>query len=444
MAERQWDNTDTKNAPTKNVDAIVTGTITGPLTDTQLRATPVPVSGTVTATGGLTDTQLRATPVPVSAANLDVRDLTFAADKVDASGSSVKFIDEVGVAYGVKQIDGKPRVSATPYGYDIAEGNIVDHNSWTKIGYTPVMTTVESDVWSKAGVYIFAAAAGKLEVVSSDNTQDIGTVIKGDATGNTIQSDIGGSTTTLVDADVDFLAATTVAVGDCVILDPHGTTPEWGYVTGVATHTLTLSGGFSSGGTGASRYYAIVDKSAYTHAQVVKVEYLTTVFAQKSEIVVLNGTTAVDTVNTDLYRVNSFRIIATGTSNVCKGNLTIQADGAGATYSYIIAGFTRARSLIYTVPAGKTLYVNSVSWGYGYSANQTHYTRLYTRANREPSTNFLTGSLFYAYTETICANTTDERKFEVPTKLISGTDLKISGIATYSGIAVVQLKGWLE
>lgn len=46
----------------------VSGTVTatGPLTDTQLRATPVPVSGTVTATGPLTDTQLRATPVPVS------------------------------------------------------------------------------------------------------------------------------------------------------------------------------------------------------------------------------------------------------------------------------------------------------------------------------------------------------------------------------------------
>jgi hypothetical protein len=36
------------------------------LTDTQLRATPVPVSGTVTASGPLTDTQLRASAVPVS------------------------------------------------------------------------------------------------------------------------------------------------------------------------------------------------------------------------------------------------------------------------------------------------------------------------------------------------------------------------------------------
>lgn len=40
--------------------------VSGPLTDAQLRATPVPVSGTVTASGPLTDAQLRATPVPVS------------------------------------------------------------------------------------------------------------------------------------------------------------------------------------------------------------------------------------------------------------------------------------------------------------------------------------------------------------------------------------------
>jgi hypothetical protein len=44
----------------------ISGTvITGALTDTQLRASPVPISGTV-VTGGLTDAQLRAAPVPIS------------------------------------------------------------------------------------------------------------------------------------------------------------------------------------------------------------------------------------------------------------------------------------------------------------------------------------------------------------------------------------------
>ncbi len=45
--------------------SAVTQPVSGPLTDAQLRAATVPVSGTV-ATGGLTDAQLRATAVPVS------------------------------------------------------------------------------------------------------------------------------------------------------------------------------------------------------------------------------------------------------------------------------------------------------------------------------------------------------------------------------------------
>jgi hypothetical protein len=40
------------------------------LTDAELRASPVPVSGTVTATGPLTDGQLRATPVPATDAGV--------------------------------------------------------------------------------------------------------------------------------------------------------------------------------------------------------------------------------------------------------------------------------------------------------------------------------------------------------------------------------------
>lgn len=52
-------------------ESLIAGSVpvTGPATDGQLRATPLPVSGTV-ATGGLTDTQLRAVAVPVSNSSL--------------------------------------------------------------------------------------------------------------------------------------------------------------------------------------------------------------------------------------------------------------------------------------------------------------------------------------------------------------------------------------
>lgn len=65
--------------------------VTGPLTDSQLRATPVPVSGTV-STGGLTDAQLRATPVPVSgtvAVTGVATETTLAAFSAKSAGSDV-------------------------------------------------------------------------------------------------------------------------------------------------------------------------------------------------------------------------------------------------------------------------------------------------------------------------------------------------------------------
>ena len=50
----------------QNAGEITIGEVTGPLTDTELRAEPVEVTGTVATTGGLTNAQLRATAVPVS------------------------------------------------------------------------------------------------------------------------------------------------------------------------------------------------------------------------------------------------------------------------------------------------------------------------------------------------------------------------------------------
>ncbi len=50
-------------------EQAISGTVaaTGPLTNAELRAATVPVSGTVTATtGGLTDAELRDSPVPIS------------------------------------------------------------------------------------------------------------------------------------------------------------------------------------------------------------------------------------------------------------------------------------------------------------------------------------------------------------------------------------------
>jgi hypothetical protein len=197
-----------------------------------------------------------------------------------------------------------------------------------------------------------------MEVASSSATADadIGTILF-DAT-----CDTGGTTTTMLDAGVDFTA--TATAGDYILIDKAGTTPEWGVLTAVANGSVTFSGGLSSGGSCVTaRTYQILDSSAATGAMAVKIEYLDDAFAEKSEIVILNTTTYVDTVNSDLYRINSFRVIACGTkatpTYAAVGNITLRGNVTTTTYSYITAGYTRARNVMYTVPAGKTLYIVS-------------------------------------------------------------------------------------
>jgi len=392
---------------------------------THALVTAAEVQNTVAVAGPLTNAQLRAADVEV----------------VGYTG----MLDEAGLPYGVKQADGKPRVSTMPYTYDIAEGNVSGHTAWATFGYTPALGVAESDLWSASGVYVFPTAAQQMEVVSSDNTQDIGTVIKGDATGNTVQSDADGSTTTLTDADVDFTAATAVAAGDLVILDPHGNSPSFGFVTTVAAHTLTCAGGFVKGDSGASRYYAVIDKSAHTGALAVGIQYLDANYTRRGEIVVLNGTTPVDTVGTGMLRINDMRVIGTGTGNKPVGNLSLRNTAGTVTYDYITLGYNVARSSIYTVPDGLTLYVTQMTAGFGYAANQTHYARLYVRANKDPAQGFLMGSIFYPYAEVVCANTSTPVEFVSPLVFPEHTDLRISGIAsTAAGIATAALRGWLE
>lgn len=362
---------------------------------------------------------------------------------LDGEQPAVKFVDETGTTYGIKHISNKPRVSSVPYTYDIAEGNVSGHSRFTKIGYTPSLTAnVNTDIWSYAPtqpVYIFPDVAMQMEYLSSNNTDDIGTQIK---TGTST----GGSLTSLIDAGANFTGATAVQVGDCILLDKAGTTPEFGWVTAVVSATeLTVSGGFSQGGTGALRGYIIIDTSATAGAHAVQINYLDGSYAQKKEIMILNGTTVTTTVNTNIFRINSFRVISAGANKIPTGNLTIRHINNTPVYSYITAGFNRARNAMYTVPAGKNLYVTDIAAGFATTGNANkEFARITTRANIDPDTNFQTDGLFYPFTDIVTQNNTNNIQLNMPTKLPAKTDIKFSAIATVTGTIITTLRGWLE
>ena len=372
---------------------------------------------------------------------------------------AIKIINTSGLPQGVLMEDGA--ITGRDYLVAIAEEEIASHKRFSKIGYTPTMTTTESDVWSKAGLYVYPVTAIQMQVssdVAAGATADTATVIKGNAEGanQTVLCDVGGTATELNDVSVDFTAATAVAIGDVVLVDPKGVSPEWGYVTSVAATKLTLAGGLSSGGTFATaRAYTVVDYSAFSGAQVIKIVYLTTTYAEKTILMCLNNTTAVTTKDatgsnlTDLFRINSFMVIAAGSGNKATGNIWLESvivtPRTGTVYSYITALFTRARNGMYTVPAGKTLFINKFSAGFSLVAGtKWEYARIYFRTNREPNTQFLTNNIFYVDFELLVNNQTVILPLALPKKIIEKTDIKVSGIASAAGVAVCSYRGWLE
>ena len=88
-------------------------------------------------------------------------------------GPNVGLLDENGNPYGVKQVDGKPRVSSVPYLYDIAEGVIANHSSFRVLGYTIDIDNVERDIWEYGSIasarYVFPTVAMGLELVSTSD-----------------------------------------------------------------------------------------------------------------------------------------------------------------------------------------------------------------------------------------------------------------------------------
>lgn len=72
-----------------------------------------------------------------------------------------------GALAGFKQADGKPRVSAMSYPYDIAEGSVTGHTLFAKLGYNADVGATEEDIWTVGGTYSFPSTAMRMQVIST-------------------------------------------------------------------------------------------------------------------------------------------------------------------------------------------------------------------------------------------------------------------------------------
>jgi len=95
--------------------------------------------------------------------------------RCDADGNlftNSQFVDQDGEGFGLKQIDGKLRVSSMPYTYDISEGNVSGHDPLLVFGRNPDVDTTQAIVGGQGGALTYLAAAEQLKVSSSSADDD--------------------------------------------------------------------------------------------------------------------------------------------------------------------------------------------------------------------------------------------------------------------------------
>lgn len=107
---------------------------------------------------------------------------------------------------------------------------------------------------------------------------------------------------------------------------------------------------------------SVNDTAAGTGARTVLVSGLNSSYATITEVVILNGTTPVSTVN-QFLRVNIFTTTSAGSGEQNAGDITLRVAGGGTVQSIMRAGYGFGRSAIYTVPAGFTLFITSAVMG---------------------------------------------------------------------------------
>lgn len=180
---------------------------------------------------------------------------------------------------------------------------------------------------------------------------------------------------------------------------------------------------------------SVNDTLAGTGTQKLEIHYLDTDYLEQTEIVNMNGTTPVNTVATNILRINRVHTKQIGTNGTPVGNISVTNTAGTVTYGYLTAGLNIARQAIYTVPAGKTLYVTK--WQASSGSTGNHFCQTVLRATSEYGVRL--PGVFLVQDEVGTQNGAIEIDYAIPLVMPEKTDIRISNVSDAVNANVIAL-----
>lgn len=187
------------------------------------------------------------------------------------------------------------------------------------------------------------------------------------------------------------------------------------------------------------------DTVAGAGAQKVTIEYLDQNYVEQTETVSLNGTTPVNTVATNILRVNYMYVSQVTSFDISAvGTISLTSVGGATTYSLILPNNNSSRQAIYTVPAGKHLHINHVQVSEG-TASGAHFTKFLLVSNSRNGV--LTGNALTVKDNFALQNQALEISYETPFS-IPPTGyvemLAVSDSVSAGALCTAAFSGWLD
>jgi hypothetical protein len=183
------------------------------------------------------------------------------------------------------------------------------------------------------------------------------------------------------------------------------------------------------------------DTASGAGVRTVQVNYLTSSFDEKSETFTMTGSVTKQSVSTDIYRIENFRVLTAGSTGAAIGNIDISAStGGGVIYSRVPAGWTRARNITWTVPKNKKLIIEEANFSAVHTAANKH-TIFTLRANYD-SQDMVSTSVFYPDASILLDAGVAIVPFPKGKVYPAGTDVRMTASSNGTAVVSVALRGY--
>jgi hypothetical protein len=178
----------------------------------------------------------------------------------------------------------------------------------------------------------------------------------------------------------------------------------------------------------------------------INLYYLDDDYAEQLTSVTLNAASVALSV-TDVFRIQNVRAKTVGTNGKAVGTISIQGSTAAGTltYGYIAAGNTRQRQMVWTVPAGKTLYMTRANvYNVHSAANKYIIITLRATFDDKSGTRLTAGTFFMPYAEAVLSDNPVMSTYDPPKKFTEKVDIIVVGKSTGTASCSIAMSGWVE